>query len=436
MYGVEIYYVPRKYITKKSIIKELIESEFTSAYPLEAYVNTYDGYGGPGTLLSKFGVQPINELSLVISKERFESYITPLINGQPNIELSTRPKEGDLVYFPLGDRLFEIKFVEHEKPFYQLQKNYVYELTCELFIYEDEIIDTGIEELDNNIVEYGQIQTLSLVGVGSTPVATAHIVNGGLRSITVTNRGEGYTSVPIVAISSAVPAAQGGVNATGIATMIGNIVNCNGSKSLRVQGVDIINAGAGYTVAPNVVFVGGGGVGAAATTTIGNGIVGIVTLVSGGSGYSTAPTVTISGPVGTGVTAKAIAVIDSSGKITSIRIRDGGTGYASNPTITFSSPDMVGVGTYTFNEEIIGSISGTKAIVREWNSTTSKLKISNVTGTFKLGELIVGSTSNASYKVSNAPIDEFSDPYAQNEEIEEWEAGGDPCEHVLRIFIS
>jgi len=143
-----------------------------------------------------------------------------------------------------------------------------------------------------------------------------------------------------------------------------------------------------------------------------------VTLVSGGSGYSTAPTVTISGPVGTGVTAKAIAVIDSSGKITSIRIRDGGTGYASNPTITFSSPDMVGVGTYTFNEEIIGSISGTKAIVREWNSTTSKLKISNVTGTFKLGELIVGSTSNASYKVSNAPIDEFSDPYAQNEEIE------------------
>jgi len=415
MYGVEICYVPRKYITKKTVIKELIESEFTSAYPLEAYVNTYDGYGGAGTLLSKFGVQPINELSLVISRERFESYITPLINSQPNIELSLRPKEGDLIYFPLGDRLFEIKFVEHENPFYQLQKTYVYELTCELFIYEDEIIDTGIEELDNNIVEYGQVQTISLVGVGSTAVATSHIVNGGLRTITVTNRGEGYESVPVVAISSA---PSGGINATGIATMIGNIVNCNGSKSLRVQGVDIINAGAGYTVAPNVVFVGGGGVGAAATTTIGNGIVGSITLISGGSGYFTAPTVTVSGPTGVGDTTKAIATIDSSGKVTSIRIRDSGYGYTSNPTVSFSSPDMIGIGTYLFNEEVVGSVSGTKAIVRSWDSTTAKLKISNVTGTFKLGELLVGSTSNASYKVSNSPIDEFSDPYAQNEEIE------------------
>ena len=59
---------------------------------------------------------------MIISKERFENYISPLIKGAANIELSTRPKEGDLIYFPLGDRLFEIKFVEHGQPFYQLQK--------------------------------------------------------------------------------------------------------------------------------------------------------------------------------------------------------------------------------------------------------------------------------------------------------------------------
>ena len=91
-------------------------------------------------MLSKFGIQAENELTVTISKERFENYISPLIKNLPNVELSTRPKEGDLIYFPLGDRLFEIKFVEHEKPFYQLKKNYVYTLTCQLFRAEDEMI--------------------------------------------------------------------------------------------------------------------------------------------------------------------------------------------------------------------------------------------------------------------------------------------------------
>ena len=76
MYGVEVYYIPRKYITEKTVIKEVIESEFDNAYPIEAYVDTYDGYEGQGTILSKFGVQPLNDLNLIISKERF------LINGE------------------------------------------------------------------------------------------------------------------------------------------------------------------------------------------------------------------------------------------------------------------------------------------------------------------------------------------------------------------
>lgn len=128
IYGIDVYYIPRKYLTKKTIIKEVIESEFDNAYPIEAYVDTYDGYEGAGTLLTKFGVQPYTDLNLIISKERFENYISPLIKNQSNVELATRPKEGDLIYFPLGDRLFEIKFVEHEVPFYQLQQTYVYTL--------------------------------------------------------------------------------------------------------------------------------------------------------------------------------------------------------------------------------------------------------------------------------------------------------------------
>ena len=114
MYGVEVHYLPRKYMTENNIIREVIRSQFDDAYPIEAYVENYDGYGQNPVLLSKFGIQATNELTLIISRERFEDYISPLMKNEENVKLTTRPKEGDLIYFPLGDRLFEIKFVEHE----------------------------------------------------------------------------------------------------------------------------------------------------------------------------------------------------------------------------------------------------------------------------------------------------------------------------------
>jgi len=416
MYGVEIYYVPRQYITKKTVIREVIESKFQHAYPLEAYVDTYDGYEGQGTILSKFGVQPLTDLTLTISKERYETYITPLIENIPNIELPTRPKEGDLIYFPLGDRLFEIKFVEHEKPFYQLQKTYVYQLKCELFRYEDEIVDTGIEELDDNIKKEGYIQTLNLIGSGVTATAFTSVVNGGVRYVTVTNRGNGYTSTPRVAISSS---PSGGLTAVGIATMIGGIIDCNGTTSLKVQGVEVINPGYGYTVAPSVIFLGGGGSGAAATAIIGTGIVGIITVSNGGSGYANAPAVTISAPGPGGITATAKAKINSVGIVTQIAITNAGSGYTSTPTISISSPYMIGVGTYIYNEIVTGSISNTTARVRNWNVPTGQLEVYEIDGTFVDGDVITGTGSSAVYKLRALTTDNIEDAFAENAEIEE-----------------
>jgi len=80
MYGVEVFYLPRLYASSKTIIREVIESEFKNAYPLEAYVDSYEGYGGQGTILSKFGIENRDDLTLVISRERYENYITPLTN--------------------------------------------------------------------------------------------------------------------------------------------------------------------------------------------------------------------------------------------------------------------------------------------------------------------------------------------------------------------
>ena len=204
IYGVEVTYIPRKFVNKQSIIEEVQSSKFDDNFLIEAYVNTYEGYSGAGDIMTKFGVSLRDEITLTISKERFEDFIAPFLNDD-EYELATRPREGDLIFFPLGTRLFEVKFVEHEQPFYQLGKNYVYQLQCELFEYEDEVIDTSIDEIDTQVEDQGFITTLNLVGSGATATASATLapaLSGFLNSITVLNDGSGYTSTPTVFIST------------------------------------------------------------------------------------------------------------------------------------------------------------------------------------------------------------------------------------------
>jgi len=427
MYGVEVHYLPRQYITEKTVIREVIESQFNNAYPIEAYVDTFDGYGNNPTILSKFGIQALNELTLTISRERFKNYISPLVQNQSNIKLSSRPKEGDLIYFPLGDRLFEIKYVEHEKPFYQLQGLYTYELRCELFRYEDELIDTGIEYIDDNIsgedatnsdqITVGNLINLTMVGVGLTATAITSIVNGGIRFITVTNRGGGYTSTPIVGISSA---PSGGKTAAAVAEMIGGIVVCNDNtnpQAQSVQSVSLTNAGFGYTVTPGVRFIGGGGSGATATATLGDGIVGVIEVTNAGSGYVTSPVITFTG-IST-VSAAATARVSAAGTITSIFITNAGLGYTAPPTIIIGNPSLNSTGNFIFNELVTGSQSGVTARVKSWSSITNVLQVSQVSGEFIAGENIVGTASSASHYLKAIDVFAVKDGYAANEEIQE-----------------
>lgn len=412
MYGIDVHYLPRTYITKNDVIREVIESKFQNAFPIEAYVSSYDGYGGQGTLLSKFGIQDVDELTLVISKEKFELYISPLIKNLPGIELTTRPKEGDLIYFPLGDRIFEIKYVEHESPFYQLQKNYVYELKCELFKYGNEVIDTSIDDIDDNIIDFGNIRTFILTGSGSTATATATIVDGGVSYIEVTNRGRGYTSIPRVAISKP----PQGESATGIASMISGIVDfCDYTDSSRVQSVTITNSGSGYVESPIVQFYGGGGSGAEANAYISDGCVKSITVDNGGSGYINPPNINFIGISSTPASAYALI---SSGIITSILVTNGGSGYGLPPIIQIDPPNITGIGTYIFNEEVVGSISGAKAKVNSWDYPSKRLKLSNIDGNFQKGEIIVGSKSNANYTLVSYEEFDTNNPYSSNEEIE------------------
>ena len=334
----------------------------------------------------------------------------------------------------MGDRGLANKFVEHENAFYQLQKNYVYRLKCELFRYEDEVIDTGIDEIDDTLGEsydlggvgddvfVGRTQTMTLIGSGTTATASVSIVNGGIRYITVTNRGGGYKSTPRVIISAAPSSGS-----TGIATavMIGGIVVCNDNvdpSAKSVQEVQLVNPGYGYTVAPGVKFDGGEGSGASAVSYIGNGILSGINLLSFGSGYSSPPRITFGNEIFKdgveSVSAAATAVVSSAGTITSINITNAGLGYSIAPSIIIDGPVNTGVGTYKFNEIISGSTSGSTARVRSWNAVTNELEISNVTGTFLPGERIVGTASSASYSMRFINENAFKDGYSDNDEIE------------------
>ncbi len=385
IYGIEVYYIPRKYLTEKKVIREVVQSEFNDSYPIEAYVETYDGYEGMGPILSKFGVQQLYDVTLIISQDRWQNYIQPLIDDLDDIKLATRPKEGDLVWFPLGDRLFEIKLVEKEDPFYMLRKTYTYKLKCELFRYEDEVIDTNLETIDDNVQDFGYIQTLQLVGIGTTATAITSLTDGGVQYITIWNDGYNLTDTT-VAISSA---PSGGRVAVATA-----FVNPAGG----LDKIYINDPGSGYTAAPDIVFNNTTGGGTIATTGIGTtGTIGIVTVTDGGSGYTTTPTVSFTGATGIGVTAEGVAVVSAAGSITAVRITNAGVGYTQIPTITIGAPSVIGTGNYIFNEIIVGTSSSTTARVKEWNVVDKTLEIGIINGTFSDGETIRGTTSGATY---------------------------------------
>lgn len=420
MYGVNIGYLPRGFYVEDKILRENILGSFSENYYLEAYVASYNGFGGGGDMLTKFGIKSNDDLTLIISREIFEDFISPFLESvfeDKKYKITNRPKEGDLIYFPLTDTVYEIKFVEHETEFYQLGKLYIYELKCEPFMFEDEDIITGVEEIDDNFSDRGIDAIISLTGYGVTATASTSVVNGGVNQIYLINDGYGYSSAPRVAISSA---PVGGVNATAFATItrrpFAGLVT-----SYAIDKVYIVNPGSGYTTPPTISFIGGGGNGAIATAGIGSNVIGQVAIGTGGTKYYTVPNITIGSAPSGGVNATAEAVINSSGIITGIYITNAGLGYTIAPSIIFPTP-TAGVGTYAtylLNESIIGSASSTSAIVKTWDADTLKLNVYRLDGRFTPGEVVTGISGGAKYFVKSVEYFNDEDLYEQNKEIED-----------------
>lgn len=412
MGGQDIVYLPRKIINEKEIIKEILVSKFDSGFSLEAYVLTYDGFGGQGDILSKFGVRTSDAITFVISKERYEQSIIPFIANSSNIKLTSRPQEGDLIYFPIDNALFEVKYVEVKSPFYQLNNLYTYQLKCEIFEYEDEIIDTGITEVDNSVKDFGYMQTLQMVAETAqnaqitVGLATNNVNSKSVQYVDILNGGYGFKSTPLVQIDNP---PEGGATAKAVA-----ILRRLGNNS-TIDKILITDPGYGYISSPNVTIISTSGTGFIGTCIINTGVLGKINIIDGGDNYSSSPVVSISTSP-SGNNASAISVITSEGSVSSVRYLNAGAGYTQTPSIQIGPSATITSGTYNFNEIVQGQSTSTKAYVKNWDSNTRILKVSIIDGGFTEGEYIVG--AGGSYKVYSIETDDIYDAYASNDEIE------------------
>ena len=194
--GRDMVYIPRTLVDVDTIFGEDDISKFDDGYQVEMYIQSVDGFEGEGAVLAKYGLQIKDRVELVLARKRFDQAI-----GQ--YENTTRPKEGDLIYFPLSNTLFEINFVEHENPFYQLGKLYTYRLSCEVFTYSGEEIDTGFTDVDK--VESDRKKFAIELGLGTQ-----------ISGVTETNYFEGETVYQVLGESGS-SALLG--NATGTAVV-------------------------------------------------------------------------------------------------------------------------------------------------------------------------------------------------------------------------
>lgn len=161
MHGDDFMYIPRTFVYKDEILGEDRLSKFKDAYPIIMYLESIEGFEGQGALMSKFGMMMEQSATLTVARKTWEG----AVGRHGKTVLPNRPAEGDLLFYPRTNALFEIMFVQHQSPFYQLGQLYVYKLTVEKFRYSSEKMETGVSPID----EFNLLAT-----TGTSPVEVPH----------------------------------------------------------------------------------------------------------------------------------------------------------------------------------------------------------------------------------------------------------------------
>ena len=416
LFGSDVFYIPRVHIKDKTL-GEVIQSEFNQSYMIEMMLVNVEGFGAGSEFVSQFGLRITDEITFVVSRRRWEQSANPSLN----LAVDGRPNEGDLIYFPLTEDTYEIKYVERENPFFQLGKQYFYQLTAELYEQGADKFDTGIEEIDDIERDFSNITTLTL-------------------SITTREQSTGTVTI---------------------------------DSSGSISGANVTLAGTGYNTAPSVNITGGGGTGGIVESTIEDGGVVSLSIVSGGTGYDPAnpPTISIDAPpeavqfikdehvvIGGMVQQSGSRTWTSSNSVIEVTALGGfdpnyatttqkkyyywkfedsriSYVYTYNGTSATSVPGFfyydVADLKYIINAYEETTTSGSRATmydldsasiaeVADWNGSIYTLEVMNRTGNFLDGDMIRGVESNAIYTLGSfSTIDNESTEWDQNKAIED-----------------
>lgn len=188
-YGQDVYYLPREIVEKEDIFLDSIQSQFGDAYKVEVYVENSEGFDGEGDIFTKFGIEIRDQATFVIARRRWRELV-----GDRLADAQFRPREGDVIYLPMSESLFQVMKVETETPFYQLSQLPTFRMQCELFEFSDEDFDTGIPDIDNIEVDgafqyelqmppkLADDESYYLVGEDVQQVFDDYILNGEVTS--------------------------------------------------------------------------------------------------------------------------------------------------------------------------------------------------------------------------------------------------------------
>ncbi len=233
IFGQDVYYLPRTIVSRDNILGEDDASKFDDAYIIEAYIENTEGFEGTGDLYSKFGLEIRDEATFVISKRQWNKLI-----GVWNNEVDYPvPNEGDILFLPMTNKFFEIMFVEHEQPFYQLSNLPVYKLQCSLFEYNEEDFETGIDMIDQTeaknayqvSIDYSTDVNGAHYEVGelvSQVVSSGVTVTGEVQTVTKSSNEYGSITVSHISVSGSTAATDFLVSTT--ATLTGNTSSVGG----------------------------------------------------------------------------------------------------------------------------------------------------------------------------------------------------------------
>ena len=252
LFGSDVYYIPRIAL-KDSTLDEIRYSKYQEQFQIEMILQNVMGFGDNAEFISKFGLRITDEIIFRVSTRRWDEEVAA---NNPTLEIDSRPNEGDLLFFPLTEDIYEIKFVGKEEPFFQFGKIQFYAITAEIYEVGQDDFDTGVAEID--AVEQLFDNAIKLI-----------MDPGGTGDFTV---GEEVVGDEFLAKGTAIISGD------------------------AVDSITITDGGLHYksSLPPSVTFTGGGGTGATGTATVSStGIVSGINITSGGSGYTSAPTVTI-----------------------------------------------------------------------------------------------------------------------------------------------